>query len=293
VDTDEKIYFDASDSYDPDGTIVSYEWDFGDGTTATGITASHAYAENGSYTVTLTVEDNDGATDSASDTKTVVNKPPVASFTESAHTVDTDETIYFDASDSYDLDGTIVSYSWDFGDGNTATGVEAEHAYENDGAYTVTLTVTDDDGATDTATATKTVLSKAPVPPVALFTENATVVKTDEAIHFNASDSYDLDGTIVSYVWDFGDGTIATGVEVDHAYTEVGDYTVTLTVTDNDGATDSATDMITVEKSEIDTEIESALPLSILSVIILGITALTATILYGLFIRRKKKKKQP
>ena len=293
VDTDEKIYFDASDSYDPDGTIVSYVWDFGDGTTATGITASHAYAENGSYTVTLTVEDNDGATDSASDTKTVVNKPPVASFTESAHTVDIDETIYFDASDSYDLDGSIVSYSWDFGDGNTATGVEAEHAYQNDGAYTVTLTVTDNDGATDTATATKTVLSKAPVPPVALFTENATLVKTDETIHFNASDSYDPDGTIVSYEWDFGDGTTGTGVEVDHAYTEVGDYTVTLTVTDNDGETDSTTDTITVEESGIDTELESALPLSILSVIILGITALTATILYGLFIRRKKKKKQP
>ena len=291
LDKEEIVTFDASESYDPDGIIVSYEWNFGDGTTATGITVSHSYPATGEYTVTLTVTDDDGAIDTAKVKKTVLNQGPLAAFTESAHTVDTDETIYFDASDSYDPDGIIISYSWDFGDGNTATGVEAEHAYQNSGTYTVTLTVTDNDGATDTVNAAKIILSKAPVPPVALFTENATVAKTDETIHFDASDSYDPDGTIVSYEWNLGDGTTGTGVETDHAYSEVGDFMVTLTLTDNDGATDLTADIITVEDSGIDTEIESAVPLFILSVIILGMTALTATILYGLFIRRKRRKK--
>jgi len=288
VDTDETISFDASDSYDPDGTIVSYVWDFGDGTTGTGVSVQHAYSQDGSYTVTLTVTDDDGATDTAEATKTVLNRSPVASFTESAHTVDTDETIYFDASASYDPDGTIVSYSWDFGDGNTATGVTVSHAYADDGSYTVTLTVTDNDGATDSAHATKTVMNR---PPVAIFTESAHTVSTSENIHFDASESYDPDGTIVSYSWDFGDGNTATGATSDHAYSEDGNYTVTLTVTDDDGA--SASSVATkIVQTETETAIESALSLAVLSVIGLGVTALTATFLYGLFIRRKKKKKK-
>jgi len=281
VNADESISFDASESYDPDGTIVSYSWDFGDGTTATGVSVQHAYSQDGTYTVTLTVIDDDGATDTASKTKTVLNRVPIALFTESAETVSSGESIHFDGSESYDLDGTIISYLWDFGDGTTATGVAVDHAYEDDGVYTVTLTVTDDDGATGSATATKNVLNR---PPVASFTENATTVTQNEAIHFGASESYDNDGTIVAYLWDFGDGNTATGVTVDHAYSEAGNYTVTLTVTDNDGAFSSVV-------AEIVVETETTVSLAMLSVIGLGVAALTATLLYGLFIRRKKKKK--
>ncbi|MCZ2808295.1 MAG: PKD domain-containing protein, partial [Candidatus Bathyarchaeota archaeon] len=286
VYTNDKITFNAAESYDPDGYIVTYSWDFGDGNTATGVEVDHAYAQDGTYTVTLTVTDDDGATDTAEATKTVLNQSPVASFTESDHTVDTSETIHFDASDSNDPDGTIVSYSWDFGDGNTATGVEADHAYEDDGVYTVTLTVIDDDDATGSATATKNVLNR---PPIASFTENATIVSKDEAIHFDASESHDPDGTIVNYLWDFGDGNTTTGVTSDHAYSEDGNYTVTLTVTDDDGASAS---LVAAKIVETETEIETAWSLAVLSVIVLGVAALTATLLYGLFIRRKKKKKK-
>jgi PKD repeat protein len=282
VDTDEAISFDASDSSDPDGYIVDYSWDFGDGAKGTGVSVQHAYSQDGTYTVTLTVTDNDGATDTAKATKTVNNRSPIASFTESAETVSSGESIHFDASESHDPDGTIVSYSWDFGDGNTATGVEVDHAYEDDGVYTVTLTVVDDDGATGSATATKNGLNR---PPIALFTESATIVTEDEAIHFDASESYDPDGTIVTYSWDFGDGNTATGVTVDHAYSEDGNYTVTLTVTDDDGASASL-----VATKIVETGIETALPLAILSVIGLGIAALTATLLYGLLRTRRKKK---
>ena len=286
VNTDETISFDASDSSDPDGSIVNYSWDFGDGTKGTGVSIQHAYSQDGTYTVTLTVTDDDGATDTTSATKTVLNRIPIASFTESAETVSSGESIHFDASESHDPDGTIVNYLWDFGDGNTATGVEVDHAYEDDGVYTVTLTVIDDDDATGSATATKNVLNR---PPVASFTENATIVSKDEAIHFDASESHDPDGTIVNYLWEFGDGNTATGVTSDHAYSEDGNYTVTLTVTDDDGASAS---LVAAKIVETETEIETALPLAVLSVIGLGVTALTATLLYGLFIRRKRKKKK-
>jgi len=283
VHIDEIITFNAVESYDPDGSIVTYSWGFGDGNTATGVNVSHAYSDNGFYSVTLTVTDNDGATASAHATKIVMNRSPVASFTETAETVDTDETISFDASESSDPDGTIVTYSWDFGDGTKGTGVSVQHAYSQDGTYTVTLTVTDDDGATDTAKATKTVHNRG---PIASFTESAETVSSGESIHFDASESSDPDGTIVSYSWDFGDGNTATGVTADHAYGEDGNYTVTLTVTDDDGASASL-----VAAKIVETGIETALPLAVLSVIGLGIAALTATLLYGLLIRRKKKKK--
>jgi len=243
VYTGDVINFNASDSYDPDGSIISYFWDFGDGTNATGVTANHTYIDDGVYTVTLTVTDNRGASASAKATKMVLNRPLIASFTESAEAVYTGEFITFNASDSYDPDGSIVSYFWDFGDGTNATGVTTSHAYANDGTYTVTLTVTDNDGATNSANAVKTVLNR---PPVASFTENATTVLTGEFIHFDASASYDLDGSIVSYFWDFGDGTNATGVIVDHSYANNGTYTVTLIVTDDHGATNLTTAMKTV-----------------------------------------------
>jgi len=279
VDTGEDIRFNATKSYDPDGRIVSYFWDFGDETNATGVTATHSYTDNGTYMVTLTVTDNNGATDTASATKIVGNRPPVALFTESAETVSTGETITFNADDSYDPDGTIVSYSWDFGDEMDATGATVYHAYADDIVYTVTLTVTDDDGATASTSVTKTVLNR---PPVASFTDNATTVNVGEAIHFDASESYDPDGSITSYFWDFGDNTNATGAIVDHVYDEVGNYTVTLTVTDDDGAWSS-------QSAEKTVEALPGLPWALFAVVGLGLAALVATAIYLWYRRRRKK----
>ena len=291
INEKEVVSFDANPSYDLDGTIISYTWSFGDGTAATGTTITHSYADTGFYTVTLTVSDNDGATDERAHslfvTKLEANSPPVASFTATAQIANIDETISFDASESYDSDGTIVTYSWDFGDGTMTTGVTADHAYSEDGIYTVTLTVTDNDGLTDTTTATISATTQT-VPnqnqtPVASFTESAETVSSGESIHFDGSESYDPDGSIVSYLWDFGDGTAATGVTADHAYSEDGTYTVTLTATDDDGDSSSVVAEVTVET-------ETTVSLDVLSVIGLGITALTATLIAIFFIRRKKRK---
>jgi PKD repeat protein len=151
----EVITFDATDSFDPDGYITSYFWDFGDGTNATDvILVSHNYTDNGDYVVTLTVTDNDNKTDSVIHTVTVLNMLPTPSFTASPLTVNTNETVYFNASGSYDPDGTIDIYFWDFGDGTNATGViSVTHAYVDPGTYTVMLTVTDNDNKTASATA--------------------------------------------------------------------------------------------------------------------------------------------
>jgi PKD repeat protein len=144
--------FDGSGSSDRDGTVASYAWDFGDGTTATGPTAIHAFAGAGTYPVTLTVTDDDGATAKRTEPVSVVapppNEAPEARFTASVG----GRAVTADASGSSDRDGTMASYAWDFGDGTTAAGPTATHVYAADGIYTVTLTVTDDEGATDTVT---------------------------------------------------------------------------------------------------------------------------------------------
>ncbi|MFC1488077.1 PKD domain-containing protein [Thermoproteota archaeon] len=295
VNIDEPLAFDASDSYDSDGTIVSYSWDFGDGTRATGITADHAYTKEGTYTVTLTVTDNEQITDTITNIIVVTTQPilipnqnPVASITESSKTISSGENIHFDGSESTDPDGTVVSYSWDFGDGNTATGIEVDHIFQNAGVHTVTLTIRDNDGATYQATTSITVtktedqFNNAPVALIVKSTQKTTI---EQIISFDASDSYDSDGTIVTYLWDFGDGTITTGVTSDHTYIQEGTYAVTLTVTDNDDESSS-----TVSEIIIETETENSTSLGVISGIGLGITALTATLLLGFSLKRKKKK---
>lgn len=146
TNTDLTATLDGSASSDPDGTVAGWAWTFGDGTTGTGRTATHAYKAAGTYGVTLTVTDDKGATATRTASVTVTapipNVAPTADFTAAG----TGLAGSFDASASKDPDGTIAGYGWDFGDGTTGTGVTASHQYGRDGTYPVTLTVTDDDG---------------------------------------------------------------------------------------------------------------------------------------------------
>jgi PKD repeat protein len=140
----------GSGSSDPDGSITSYAWDFGDNQTGTGAMANHTYGAAGTYTVSLTVTDNGGKTGTSSQPVTVTTPPPnqnpTASFTHS----ETGLTTSVDGSGSSDPDGSIASYAWNFGDNQTGTGATVNHAYGATGTYTVSLTVTDNLGATST-----------------------------------------------------------------------------------------------------------------------------------------------
>jgi PKD repeat protein len=184
--------FNASGSDDPDGTIVSYSWDYGDGTSAddAGVGPSHSYAAAGTYTVTLAVTDNEGAIGLVSGSVTVTsgsgNTAPTASFT--SECTDLGCTFVASASD----DGAIASYRWDFGDGtDPATGENVTHTYAAEGNYNVVLVVTDDLGASTSVTETVAV--------------NAPVVITECTI--THSGSFGQGGYSASISWDGNSGS--------------------------------------------------------------------------------------
>jgi PKD repeat protein len=141
--------FTSVGSNDPDGSITSYAWNFGDGGTSTAAAPTHTFPDTGTYAVSLTVTDNNGATNTSTQNVSVVkpNQPPVATMSVNC----TQRSCTFDGTQSSDPDGSIASYAWNFGDGSTATTATASHDYTADGSYTATLTVTDNQGATGTA----------------------------------------------------------------------------------------------------------------------------------------------
>ncbi len=244
----DKVVFNASESTDPDGTIVSYHWDFGDGKTGSGLTVTHKYKVDKTYIVVLTVTDNDG--NSASVSYSVAVNPtdtPVAFITFTPEDPKVNETVTFDGRASTDSDGNIISYQWYFGDGNTASGDKVTHAYAEEGTYKVKLFVTDNSGITDDEEA-NVVVSDGDR-PTASFIFDPTSPTVKDVVVFDASLSTPGDtenGSIDLYQWDFGDTTTGEGRTASHQYADDGTYVVTLTVTDNEGNQDSVVDTVTV-----------------------------------------------
>jgi len=174
------------------------------------------------------------------------NQLPTASFTVSPSPALVGQTVTFNGTGSVDSDGTIVAYTWSFGDGMTSSGSSTSHAYAAAGAYTATLTVQDNSGATASTTRPVVVTAPSNQPPVASFTLSPSTTQPGIAVSMNASASYDPDGAIASYSWTFGDGNAGTGVTTSHAYSSAGTYSVMLTVQDNSGATASTTRSVVV-----------------------------------------------
>ncbi len=239
ADEGSAVAMSAAASNDPDGTIQSYAWNFGDGTTGTGASVSHTYPQNGSYTVSLTVTDNDGLTGSASTTATIANVAPAISTIAGA-TQFVGET--YSASGSFTDPGSdtwtaTVNYGDNTGTANlplSGKNFSLSHVYNTVGTFTVTVTV--NDGA-QSASRTASVVVRAR--PVAVM-NGPYSANEGSTVSMSASNSSDADGTIQSYAWNFGDGSTGTGVSVSHVYANQGSFTVTLTVTDNDGFTGSA-----------------------------------------------------
>ncbi len=237
------VTFDGTGSYDPEGAaIIYYWWDFGDGWGSNEPIAVHTYSQAGTYFVTLYVYDESWSYDYAQMLYEVVDAaPPVAIAAYDNPQPLVSETVTFDGSYSFDPDGTIVRYIWQFGDGAVAEGMYAAHAYAHCGVYEVRLTVVDDSMLSDDNVVYITVASV----PVAAFEMTPEKPAAGDVVTFYAYGSYDEAG-IVDYTWSFGDGTYANGWEVSHQYTATGRYTVTLTVTNVYGVQSSVSDAFTV-----------------------------------------------
>lgn len=154
VSTDEPVSVDPSPSHAP-VPIKTYEWNWGDGTStssSTATTVSHSYTsteglQTKNFTVTLTVTDENGNKNTTTQTVEIKDRTPTAAFSLPA-SLTAGDLATFDGSSSSDPDGTIVSYSWSFGDGATASGAQPSHTYTTAGEHTVELTVTDNAGST-------------------------------------------------------------------------------------------------------------------------------------------------
>ncbi|HUV55469.1 MAG TPA: PKD domain-containing protein [Candidatus Krumholzibacteriaceae bacterium] len=240
----DSISFNSSGSTDPDGFIVQNFWDFGDGTNSTDADPSHAYAEPGTYTVSLKVTDDSGDSHTATTSATISPKPPIADAN-GPYIGGATDAIEFSSEGSHDPDGNITQYEWDFGD-------ESEHSFEADpshvytlrGNYTVALTVTDDDNVTDTDTTWCDIAPRPPVPNA----NGPYAGITGDSIPFSSAGSYDIDGDIVEYRWNLGDGSgVFMEESPSHVFTEVGNFTITLTVEDNEGLTGTATTYCIIE----------------------------------------------
>ncbi len=230
-------------STDGDGSIASYSWNFDDGSAAvTTADPVHTYAAAGTYDVTLTVTDNEGATDNVTKAVTVSDVPnalPTADFTFAC----SDLTCDFE-NNSSDQDGSIASRSWNFGDNTPESGQgNPSHTYAAAGTYDVELTVTDDRGGTGTVTKPVTVTAPAGGGLSASFevscsAARCTITNTTEG----------ATGAVVTWDWDFGDGQTSTEQDpapVQYSVNEVTGFTITLMV-NSDGNISQASRQVTV-----------------------------------------------
>ncbi|MCI6198730.1 MAG: PKD domain-containing protein [Proteobacteria bacterium] len=221
VDAGASVTLSAAGSNDPDGSISSYVWTAGGKKVGTGETVKVNPEKTTTYT--LTVTDNDGASATATVKVSVkaVNHAPAASFSAAAKKL----TVQF-TNTSKDQDGDKLTYSWDFGDGETSAEASPKHVYAEEGDYEVTLTAADPKGLTATAKQTVTVANTNTAPEAAFSVSKSSLKAT-----FN-NQSKDADGDKLTYAWDFGDGETSDAVNPTHTYAEEGTYSVYLTVSD-------------------------------------------------------------
>jgi PKD repeat protein len=258
------VTFNAS-AADPDGdSPLTLTWNFGDATspenTASGSSATHTYALPGTYTVTFTATDPNGAQHSDAITVAVeaANVIPAAAYTGTPNPATVGAPLSFDGSASTDADGDPLTYSWDFGDGSPASsGVTTAHVYTAAGTYNATLTVNDGNGGTN-ALVQPIVIAAAPPPangpPSASFTAPPSALEAT-SVSFNASASSDPEGAALTYTWNFGDGTpivTTSNPTTAHTFANSGTHVVTLTVSDGpDGSSPAARPMSIVNAPPI------------------------------------------
>ena len=237
-------------STDPDGTIASTKLDFGDGTILNAASGSHSYTAAGNYALKATVTDNMGASASTTATITVqgaANQPPIAKLSVTPSSGTAALTVTASTAGSSDPDGTIASTKIDFGDGAVLNAASGTHVYSVAGTFVVKATVTDNAGASASATATVTVQAPANQPPIAKLSVTPSTGTAALTVSASTAGSSDPDGTIASTKIDFGDGTVLNAASGTHVYSVAGTFVVKATVTDNSGASASASATVAVQ----------------------------------------------
>ncbi|MGI9603452.1 MAG: PKD domain-containing protein [Acidimicrobiales bacterium] len=221
------------------GTPSSWSWTFGDGTALDGPIVTKAWDTEGTYTVTLTIDREDGATDSASVDISVLaeNVPvaPVADFAFTSSVVQVGQAVTFTDRSS----GNPTSWDWAFGDQSTASGRSVTHAYSQPGRFVVVLEVSNDQGSS----VAQFEIEVVPVvgPPQAEIQASTLSPSVGQFVNFQSRST----NSPTSLRWDFGDGAGASGPSVAHPYASAGTFIVTLTATNSAGS-DSTTVTVVV-----------------------------------------------
>ncbi len=239
-----------------DEVITSWLWSFGDSESSTDQNPLHTYANEGAYTVALTVEESDGDIDTEVKTAlvtvggiTLIDTGPTADFTASPLSGALPLTVRF--TDTSTSDDGIVLWSWDFGNGQTSGMKNPIVVYDDIGTYTVSLTVKESDSDSNTRTKPGYITVGPDVGPTAAFTASPTSGHGPLTVNF--TDQSTSGQSIVSWLWAFGDNTTGTEPDPIHIYEAEGAYTVSLTVTeaDSDSDTETKTDYINVISDDI------------------------------------------
>ncbi len=246
-----EVTFNGSQSTD-DNNITSFEWDFKDGSSSNTKTPKHIFTKPGTYEVALTVKDENGLFDKKDITITVtepVNVKPVAFVSANKTFGEAPLTIQFTGDKSSD-DKKVNGYSWDFKDGSKSSNANPSNTFTKAGTYSVELTVTDEDGLSDKKAITISVSEPqaSNEAPVASSSSNLSSGDAPLQINFKGDQSTD-DEEIVSYSWNFKDGSTSNEANPTHTFETPGTYQVEFTVTDTDGATDTDVDTITVTEA--------------------------------------------
>ena len=248
--TTQDIIFFNSTTYDPYNNLVNWTWSFGDGNTSYIENTTHQYSDDGYYFITLNVTDKYGLTNETTKQIYISNVGPLADFEYfPAIPTDLEEVTFID--DSIDKDGHIIDWYWDFGDGYNSTEQNPTHQYADNGTYIVSLNVTDDDG--DKNETTQHIIIRN-VPPIANYTLKPYHPEINEPVEFMDT-SVDLDGVIICWLWDFGDGNSSIEQNPQNNYSSLDSYLVTLNVTDDDGDSNE-TSMQIITKMKYIEEIE-------------------------------------
>jgi RHS repeat-associated protein len=241
------VDFDAGGSSDPDGQVLSYFWDFGDGALGFEPVMRHVYGQPGTYLVTLTVSDGMESAESARQVATgSTNRPPVADFTFSPAQPLTGHAVQF-TSGSTDPDNDALSYSWTFGDGTRSSEANPAKVWTLAGLYDVVLSV-NDGKVNGTDKVVRIAVEDPNAPPLSAFDVSTLTPAVGQSVTFT-SRATDPNFDVLAHAWDFGDGTGSTAKNPVKTYATARTYEVKLTVSDGRGGSHTSSRSLAVKEA--------------------------------------------